>query len=385
MSIGFDTDYNKRVYSQMMKSYDTDINQWEPTRIDNSRLIGGSYIGGALTLGMEVKRNKNIEYVQSGGLPSYPQLNAVEIKEWDNMKSYPYFAFQGGAFPEELVGANGPHCVCLNNSNIKSEGGVKSRGRPKKTRLSQSKDGDTNVEEAVSGESGETGTKKKRGRPKGSKKSGTENVSGGNVSRSGGNVSRSGGKISYTRIWNTVKPFVKKYGRRLISQGRQPLTNALTDLIGDREFANVIVNEIANLAEDVLEGMGYDEKYGGNIFKKIWKKVKPVAKPLLKVGVKALKTVAKPALEAVLAPYGVNPMVTGVLVDALEQGAQRGIEGLGYEKGVGKYGGVSKSGGVSSGGMSNVKKRAELVKKVMKDKGMNLGQASKYIKQNKLM
>ena len=38
-----------------------------------------------------------------------------------------------------------------------------------------------------------------------------------------------------------------------------------------------------------------------------------------------------------------------------------------------------------SGGKAKLKKRGEMVKKIMKEKGMNLAQASKYIKENNLI
>ncbi len=155
--------------------------------------------------------------------------------------------------------------------------------------------------------------------------------------------------------------------------------------------------------------------------KKGWKFAKKnIVKPALKEGIKYAREPARAALMTL----GVPKPIADIGVSALSNLAEKGVEGLGvkggvknYKKGMGigsrsggasgsrsggasgsrsggasgsRSGGASgsRSGGASgsrSGGANNKTKRGELVKKLMKEKKMNLGQASRYIKENNLM
>jgi hypothetical protein len=140
--------------------------------------------------------------------------------------------------------------------------------------------------------------------------------------------------------------------------------------------------------------------------KKGWKFAKKnIIKPVLKEGVKY----AKPFVSTGLQTLGVPAPLSGIATNVLGNLADRGIEGLGYNQSqIGMYkprgrgrpkldylteqraratktGGSkcgTKTGGSKCGGKMTREQRGQLIKKLMKEKGMNLGQASKYIKEN---
>lgn len=128
---------------------------------------------------------------------------------------------------------------------------------------------------------------------------------------------------------------------------------------------------------------------GGVSLKKIGKSLKPVGKTLKKIGKEAKPVVKEVWKEA-------KPIVTEVLKEAAKEGIKSYMKG-----GVKKPRGRPKRDttykpavmpdemvglGVSSGGakVDGRKRRAEIVKKVMKEKGMKMVDASKYVKQHGL-
>lgn len=123
---------------------------------------------------------------------------------------------------------------------------------------------------------------------------------------------------------------------------------------------------------------------GGNIFKDAWKGVKRFAKS--KVGRKIISG----ALDVAPAVLGtINPTLGSVSKVAREQLKKEtgyGVKSAGSVKSGGKKckcgKGKCKCVNVNSG---KKEQRAALVKKIMKEKSMTLPQASKYIKDNKLM
>ena len=102
--------------------------------------------------------------------------------------------------------------------------------------------------------------------------------------------------------------------------------------------------------------------------------------------------VATPAVSSALSTY-MNPTLANVVTKGLANeakrkignGAKRGrgrprkIAGVGVYEGGATSGGAT-SGGATSGGSDKRKKRGALIKKIMSEKGMKLGEASKYIK-----
>lgn len=145
-------------------------------------------------------------------------------------------------------------------------------------------------------------------------------------------------------------------------------------------------NEIVARFVDTRDG--YADQMEGGSFKGFLRGVKKVGKkvlynPVVKGAISSALDVGAPlAGQALSAYFGIDPKL-GL---ALSQGARKGVkEATGF--GVGSYsgGGVvgSKSGGAKAKPKSK-SKRAEIVKRVMKEQGMTLPQASKYVKEHNL-
>lgn len=174
-----------------------------------------------------------------------------------------------------------------------------------------------------------------------------------------------------------------------------------------------------------IENVDYS---GGNVFKKIGRTLKKAAKSK---GAKVLGNIltktasrgldfAAPALGSFAAPFvGMDPAIGRELATVArrelknqtgfgkmtkkqlhewnksDSGVKSGGSGLRsggiatYEGSCVKSGGMSgvrSGGGVKSGGATDKRKRrGEMIKKIMKEKKMNLAQASKYIKENNLL
>lgn len=137
---------------------------------------------------------------------------------------------------------------------------------------------------------------------------------------------------------------------------------------------------------------------GGNLWSDIGKFAKPVASAALDVaapmagmylGGPVGATLAKGAREGVRAVTGFGKgrkkkELVGVGVysgGAISGGCNGDMACLPCKK---KMKGSAKSAGAKSAGARSGGKRMDLVKKIMKEKGYNLGQASKFIKENNL-
>lgn len=347
----YDTDYNRRLVGTLLKSYDTDVNAQQPEFF--ARLVGGAYPNNGAS-----QPRKGGEFIQPGGYPSYPQLNMIEAREFDDMRSPLHYPYQREA------GANGPGEAALKFGGARSDSLI-----------------DDIAKMATAGKKGRKGKKMAgvgqyggsvaRSGGVGARSAGSVARSAGSVARSGGVGARSGGALSVRKVWEAVKPYAKKYGKLMIVQAREPLRRALVDVVGEMA-ANMIVDDLTRLSESALEGLGMCKAMdGGSVFKKIWKAVKPIAKPAAKIGIAALKGPAKMALMSV----GVPPAISGALVDEVAKAGTRKIDGMGYKP-------RSRAAKSQS---DNRSKRAALVKQVMKERGMSLPEASKYIKQHGLM
>jgi hypothetical protein len=227
----------------------------------------------------------------------------------------------------------------------------------------------------------------------------------------------SGGKI---RIPKNVKKGIKKVGKVLKPVGKQILK------VGS-EVASELGQELLNTGKDIAKQKLKDylqgEMYGsgeceeceleGGVkpnLKKVGKVLKKtfVSKPAKKV-YKGLLDVVEPGIALGISSYtGVPLPVSQIGVDALtnvakkrigdgvvkKRGRPRKVAGVGIYEGGATSGGAieEKSGGASgakSGGASGKvdkrKVRGMLIKKLMKEKKMTLPEASKHIKQNKLI
>jgi hypothetical protein len=124
---------------------------------------------------------------------------------------------------------------------------------------------------------------------------------------------------------------------------------------------------------------------GGNVFKKIGKTLKKVVKnPVVKKIISGSLDVGLPVLGKAVGSLVGQPVI-GATVGSMGRKVLKDATGYGI-KSAGCMekckGGSVKTGGEKKGSRD---KRAQLVKKIMKEKKLNLGQASKYIKENKLM
>jgi hypothetical protein len=236
--------------------------------------------------------------------------------------------------------------------------------------------------------------------------------------KSGNHLPLSGGKI---RIPKNVKKGLKKVGKVLKPVGKQILK------VGS-EIASEVGQELLNTGKDIAKQKLKDylqgEMYGsgeceeceleGGVkpnLKKVGKVLKKtfVSKPAKKV-YKGLLDVVEPGIALGISSYtGVPLPVSQIGVDALtnvakkrigdgvvkKRGRPRKVAGVGVYEGGATSGGANdsieeksggaKSGGAKSGGVDKRKVRGMLIKKLMKEKGMSLPEASKHIKQNKLI
>ena len=142
---------------------------------------------------------------------------------------------------------------------------------------------------------------------------------------------------------------------------------------------------------------------GGNVFKKIGRTIKKVVKnPTVKKIISSALDVGAPIAGKALGTLVGQPILGAQAATIgrkiLKESTGYGKKGIALYKGEGvKSGGCCpkegkgvKSGGVKSGGAGpvsggkRINKRAEIVKKIMKEKKMSMIQASKYVKDNNL-
>lgn len=228
---------------------------------------------------------------------------------------------------------------------------------------------------------------------------------GGMASRSGGSVgSRSGGKRTRALKDADLVPRTPFKQELLLPHPprKEVLSGAVvntprwtaTELRHVDRMKNTTYapNEIVARFVDTRDG--YADQMEGGSFKGFLRGAKKIGKkvlynPVVKGAITSALDVGAPLAGQALSTYfGMDPKL-GL---AISQGARKGVkEATGF--GVGAYsgGGVvgSRSGGSvgsRSGGAKpkSKSKRAEIVKRVMKEQGMTLPQASKYVKEHNL-
>jgi hypothetical protein len=210
------------------------------------------------------------------------------------------------------------------------------------------------------------------------------------------------------KIYKTAKDVAtsstaKKIYKTAIDVAKPAVKTALTEYMNPL-LANVITDSLASEAKNKIgdgvkkRGRGRPRKVvqlEGDGLKEIGRKLKKdltssTAKKAYKVGI----DVATPIVATSLSPY-MNPVLATALTTGLAHEAKKKI-GRGRPRkiaGVGVYEGGAVSAGASSGGAKKKaksgddkrKKRGALIKKIMSEKGMKLGEASKYIKENNLL
>jgi DNA gyrase inhibitor GyrI len=254
----------------------------------------------------------------------------------------------------------------------------------------------------------------------------TEGMSGSGIS--GGKYSVNKFVRDFNKIGKLVKPVAKPIFRAL--------TNKAVDKIAGAGVSGGFINDYALNAGnmDEMEGAGisggkYSVKKFARDFNKIGKLVKPVAKPIIKALTdKAVSKIVgagrrprgRPRKTALLPE---EQMMMGAGMSGGEYGYE-GMEGAGISggkysvnkfvrdfnkigklvkpvakpiiraltnKAVSKISGAGMSGGaelypptVARGGKRGSTARGELIKKVMREHGLKLGQASKFIKEHGL-
>lgn len=172
-----------------------------------------------------------------------------------------------------------------------------------------------------------------------------------------------------------------------------------------------------NKSDYVIDAMGENPNLvpleGGKFnlkktLKKVGKVVKPIASKVLDVGVPLVGKVLGNALTPVLGPQLGNAVANVVTTQGRD--VVKGTTGAGVKKkrvrkskveGIGEYTGSGvgkknskkekvskkseKDSSTKSAGQAKMAKRNILVKQIMKEKGLNLPQASKYVKEHKLI
>lgn len=222
---------------------------------------------------------------------------------------------------------------------------------------------------------------------------------------SAGKITKKGLKKGLKKVGKVLKPVGKqilKVGSEIASELGQELLNTGKDM-AKQQLRDYLLGEQTNMyGSGECEECG-DELEGGakpNL-KKVGKVLKKTfaSKPAKKV-YKELIDVVSPAVALGVSSYTGVPLPVAMLgVDAVSNvakkrigdGVKRGrgrpkkVAGVGIYEGGATSGGGVKSGGAKSGGTDKRKVRGMLIKKLMKEKGMTLPEASKHIKENGLM
>jgi hypothetical protein len=262
--------------------------------------------------------------VAPGTSAAYPAYNALELRN-----------INGGFFGPLAMGVARVAGPAIASSVI---GALASKGMEKVLGSGVSSGGGSAA--CASCEAAQTGgAKKKRGRPK----------------KSAGSILDA--KFSINDVKNT--------GRELLGLG-----------ILDEKFS---INDIKNTGRDLL-GLGVKKKRGrpkgskkggsflGDVGKTLGSVAKTVGKTALDVGKDVAVDVAKQALTSYLTGKSGKPAKSG---KGVRSGGLAGV-------------GLMKKGAMSGGAMDGRKRRAEIVKKVMKEQGLKMVDASKYVKQHDL-
>jgi hypothetical protein len=153
-----------------------------------------------------------------------------------------------------------------------------------------------------------------------------------------------------------------------------------------------VENKIISSIENVLKQDNSDMTGGALKINK--EKIKKVVTPILRTAASKGLDVGLPALGGVISTYfGANPMI-GIVVGNISRQIIKEQTGLGRQSDIGVYKGggckakakapAAKKSAAKGPGPKKRQDRNELVKKVMKEKNMNLPSASKYVKEHGL-
>lgn len=207
-----------------------------------------------------------------------------------------------------------------------------------------------------------------------------------------------GGKISkktrrdFKKIGKVLKPVGRalgKAGKRVVSELGQEALDKATEMAIESGKSYI-------QGSPSMEGGKVSKKVRRDL-KKIGKVLKPVGKALGKAGKKVVSELGEALLEKGTemaiesgksyleggANYSILPIEPNMPMKRRGRPPKK-VAGVGVYEGAGaKSGGAS---GAKSGGATDKRKaRGALISKLMKEKGISLAQASKHIKDNKLM
>ena len=157
--------------------------------------------------------------------------------------------------------------------------------------------------------------------------------------------------------FKTVKKIVKKQGHILLDKAKDK---------AEKELKKQAKNQVENLIGHLKSNN--DELAGGKIHLKKAMKKAHIGRKLKNVGKNVVLPVAKEAAKTALKDSAMalaesNPELMPLLP----------VANIAIDKGIGS--------GIKP---KKVNKRAEIVKKIMKDKGLSMIESSKYVKANKL-
>ena len=201
---------------------------------------------------------------------------------------------------------------------------------------------------------------------------------------------RSGGAMYAMPGSSATYPVLDMVSQRIYDKGKSSKGEAIMKVQPSRPVApskqggaSKKKPKQSQVAQEIAQAFENEEMTGGSIN---WDKVKKVATPILKQAISKGLDVGAPALGTAVGSLVGQPAV-GALVGKLGRELLRGTTGVGRKpkqsKDVGVYHGGAKF-KPKAKEQSGRNKRNEIVKKVMKEKGLSLPQASKYVKENNL-
>lgn len=340
----YNNDYNDRI-GQIVKAGEFS-NALSTTDLQPSRLVGGSlgmrYIGGASEMrednepnayrprgAVYVGHSPSPRYIVPYSIVNYPQFNAVELADVDRLKS--------GLHPSMSAG-----CYCQAEAEAEDD----------------------------------------------------DDMSGGKIK-----ISKKV-KRDFKRVGRVLKPV----GKELLKVGKEIATE-----LGKQALQKGKEMALDYIESNTMQGQGIKKdmkKVGRQIKKALTSKD---AKKFYKSAARGALDIVQPIASLAVSKYVPEPIAdvltetgTEVIKRKIGRGRPRKVAGVGIYEGAGvksggassggassgagaKSGGAKSGAGAKSGGADKRKARGNLIKKLMKEKGMKLGEASKYIKDNNLI
>lgn len=408
----YDNPYNERV-GQVVKAGEF-ANAWSPSDLQPARLVGGSsamrYIGGA-DVRMDAEPNayrpRGAVYVGHSPAPTYivpysivnyPQYNAVELADVDMLRSGMHPPMSAGSMCACGGGAISGGALPLAKQMKKA---IKRVGRVAKQAYEEI------APDVALGVERLQGVMKGKGAKKDLKKLGkkfkkgfeamakaTEYVN--PMAMAIKNKGTRKGMMKLGEITNDyILPAVVEAGKPIMDAVAMSASTALT--------GNPIAGKLATEAlwKGMVEDTGYDprKRQKSEALGKMSGLVGQMGALALKKKLEPAKVV--PAKSGSGRPRG-RPRKSGGIVAPEDmpvskyrtlpvdaslpmkkpRGRPRKVAGVGVYEGGAKSGAGS---GAKSGGAGKRQARGELIKKLMREKGMKLGEASKYIKEQGLL